>query len=161
MNQEQQKAILSIALLAAFADGRTTAAERSFLEALSRALGLDVSVTAAIEQQAETMVELAEVAAPAAVAASVTGAVAAGGLAKQFGKAATSVAFSFATTYALGRVAKRYYAGGRQMSGELLRETFQNVLGPAKQMQADYLPQIQQKADNLDVGQIMNLVRGG
>lgn len=86
---------------------------------------------------------------------------AAGGLAKSLGKSATSVAFSFATTYALGQVAQRYYASGRQMSSELLRDSFQNLLGPAKQMQAQYLPQIQQKAGNLDVGQIMNLVRGG
>jgi len=86
---------------------------------------------------------------------------AAGGLARQFGKAATSVTFSFATTYALGQVAKRYYAGGRQMNGTLLRETFQNLLGPAKEMQTRYLPQIQQKAGSLDMGQIMSMVRGG
>jgi len=86
---------------------------------------------------------------------------AAGGIAKQIGKSATSVAFSFATTYALGQVARRYYAGGRQMNSELLRGTFQNLLGPAKQMQSQYLPQIQQKANNLDMGQIMSLVRGG
>jgi uncharacterized protein (DUF697 family)/tellurite resistance protein len=84
-----------------------------------------------------------------------------GGLGRQLGKSATSVAFSFATTYALGQVAKRYYAGGRQMSSALLRETFENLLGPAKQMQAQYLPQIQQKAGTLDMGQIMSMVRGG
>jgi hypothetical protein len=70
------------------------------------------------------------------------------------------MAFSFATTYALGQVARRYYAGGRTMSSELLRDSFQNLLGPAKQMQAQYLPQIQQKAATLDVGQIMDMVRG-
>jgi uncharacterized protein (DUF697 family)/tellurite resistance protein len=83
---------------------------------------------------------------------------------KSFGRiggAATGMAFSFATTYALGQVAKRYYAGGRVMSTALLRETFQNLLGPARQLQAQYLPQIQQKAGTLDAGQIMNLVRGG
>ena len=87
-----------------------------------------------------------------------------GAAGKAFGKiggAATGMAFSFATTYALGQVAKRYYAGGRVMSTALLRETFQNLLGPAKQLQAQYLPQIQQKASTLDAGQIMNLVRGG
>ena len=36
------------------------------------------------------------------------------------------------------------------MSTALLRDTFQNLLGPAKQMQAQYLPQIQQKASTLD-----------
>jgi uncharacterized protein (DUF697 family)/tellurite resistance protein len=82
---------------------------------------------------------------------------------KTFGKmggAATGMAFSFATTYALGQVAKRYYAGGRVMSTALLRDTFQNLLGPAKQMQTQYLPQIEQKAATLDAGQIMAMVRG-
>jgi len=82
---------------------------------------------------------------------------------KTFGKlgsAATGMAFSFATTYALGQVARRYYAGGRTMSSDVLRDSFQNLLGPAKQMQAQYLPQIQQKAATLDVGQIMDMVRG-
>jgi uncharacterized protein (DUF697 family)/tellurite resistance protein len=77
------------------------------------------------------------------------------------GRAATGMAFSFATTYALGQVAKRYYAGGRVMSTDLLKQRFQDLLGPAKQMQAQYLPQIQQKAATLDAGQIMNMVRGG
>lgn len=77
------------------------------------------------------------------------------------GSAATGMAFSFATTYALGQVAKRYYAGGRVMSTAMLRDTFQNLLGPAKQMQSQYLPQIQQKAATLDAGKIMAMVRGG
>ncbi|MDP3031060.1 MAG: DUF533 domain-containing protein [Rhodocyclaceae bacterium] len=78
----------------------------------------------------------------------------------QFGGAATGMAFSFATTYALGQVARRYYAGGRVMSTAVLRDTFQNLLGPAKQMQTQYLPQIQQRAATLDAGQIMAMVRG-
>ena len=76
------------------------------------------------------------------------------------GGAATGMAFSFATTYALGQLAKRYYAGGRVMNAALLRDTFQNLLGPAKQVQAQYLPQIQQKASTLDATQIMAMVRG-
>lgn len=76
------------------------------------------------------------------------------------GGAATGMAFSFATTYALGQVAKRYYAGGRVMSTAMLRESFQDLLGPAKQLQTEYLPQIRQKAATLDAGQIMSMVRG-
>ena len=76
------------------------------------------------------------------------------------GSAATGMAFSFAATYALGQVAKRYYAGGRVMSAAVLRDTFQSLLGPAKQMQAQFLPQIQQKASTLDFGQIVAMVRG-
>jgi uncharacterized protein (DUF697 family)/tellurite resistance protein len=78
----------------------------------------------------------------------------------KFGSAATGVAFSFATTYALGQVAKRYYAGGRVMSSSILSDTFQNLLGPAKQLQTQYLPQIQQKASTLDVSQVLSMVRG-
>lgn len=83
---------------------------------------------------------------------------------KAFGKVggtATGMAFSFATTYALGQVAKRYYAGGRVMSTALLRDTFQSLLEPAKQMQAQYLPQIRQQAETLDMGRVMAMVRGG
>jgi uncharacterized protein (DUF697 family)/tellurite resistance protein len=77
------------------------------------------------------------------------------------GSAATGMAFSFATTYALGQVAKRYYAGGRVMTTALLRETFQNLLEPAKQMQTQYLPQIRQQAETLDMGRVMAMIRGG
>ncbi|MDO9438776.1 YcjF family protein [Hydrogenophaga sp.] len=86
---------------------------------------------------------------------------AAGRTVGRLGGAATGMAFSFATTYALGQVAKRYYAGGRVMSTDLLKQSFQDLLGPAKQMQTQYLPQIQQKAATLDAAQIMQMVRGG
>ena len=76
------------------------------------------------------------------------------------GRTATGMAFSFATTYALGQVARRYYAGGRVMSPAILRDTFQNLLEPARQMQAQYLPQIRQQAETLDMGRVMAMVRG-
>lgn len=84
----------------------------------------------------------------------------AGKTAGKIGRAATGMAFSFATTYALGQLAKRYYASGRQMSTQVLQESYQGLLGPAKQMQSQYLPQMQQRAQTLDATQIMNLVRG-
>jgi uncharacterized protein (DUF697 family)/tellurite resistance protein len=76
------------------------------------------------------------------------------------GRTATGVAFSFASTYALGQLAKRYYAGGRQMNTAVLQSTFSELLGPAKQMQAQYWPDIQAKAKTLDAGKIMDMVRG-
>jgi uncharacterized protein (DUF697 family)/tellurite resistance protein len=84
----------------------------------------------------------------------------AGKTAGKIGRAATGMAFSFATTYALGHLAKRYYAGGRQMNGDLLRETYQSLLGPARELQTRYLPQIEQKAATLDAGQVMAMIRG-
>ncbi len=77
----------------------------------------------------------------------------------KLGSAATGMAFSFATTYALGQVARRYYGGGRTMSTAMLRDTFQNLLEPAKQMQAQYLPQIRQQAETLDMGRVLAMVR--
>ena len=76
------------------------------------------------------------------------------------GSAGAGMAMSFATTYALGHLAKRYYAGGRIMNTQLLRETYQGLLAPAKQLQTQYLPQIREKASTLDAGQVMAMVRG-
>jgi len=85
---------------------------------------------------------------------------AAGKTAGKFGSAATGMAVSFATTYALGQLAKRYYAGGRTMNTTVLRETFQSLMGPARQMQTQYMPQIQQQAETLDMGRVIAMVRG-
>jgi uncharacterized protein (DUF697 family)/tellurite resistance protein len=60
---------------------------------------------------------------------------------KTFGKvgsAATGMAFSFATTYALGQVAKRYYAGGPVMS-TALRASLPEAARPG-QADADAIP---------------------
>ena len=70
------------------------------------------------------------------------------------------MAFSFATTYALGQLAQRYYAGGRVMSTDLLRQTYQGLLGPAKDLQQRHLPDIQNRARTLDAGEVMRLVKG-
>ena len=85
----------------------------------------------------------------------------AGRMGSGVGRAATGMAFSFATTYALGQVAKRYYAGGRVMSTAVLRDTFQQTLGPAKQMQTEWLPEIRKTASTLDAGKVMQMVKGG
>jgi len=79
---------------------------------------------------------------------------------KKMGGAATGMVMSFATTYALGQVASRYYASGRQMSTDLLKQTFTELFDPAKNLQAQYLPQLQEKARSLDANSIMSMVRG-
>ncbi len=78
-----------------------------------------------------------------------------GGLAKQ----AVSSGFSFATTYALGHLAKRYYAGGRTFSTAVLKETYASLLGDARNMQGQYLPAIREKARTINVAQILQEVR--
>lgn len=83
----------------------------------------------------------------------------AGGLGRGLGRAVTGAAFSFATTYALGQLAKRYYAGGREMNTALLQQTYQSLLGQAKQLQGQYAGQIQQKAQSLDATQVISMVK--
>ncbi len=84
-----------------------------------------------------------------------------GGLLGGIGKQAVSSGMSFASTYALGHVARRYYAGGRSFSTQMLREAFDNVLGEAKGLQSRYLPEMQARARTLDTAQIVDLVRRG
>lgn len=79
---------------------------------------------------------------------------------KKVGGAVTGVAMSFAITYALGQVARRYYGGGRQMSTDLLKQAFSSLLEPAKKLQTQYMPQIQEKARNLDAQSVLAMVRG-
>ncbi len=85
---------------------------------------------------------------------------AAGGMVGSIGRTATGAAFSFATTYALGQLAKRYYAGGRVMSTAVLQQTFRELTSQGQTMQQQYLPQIQQKASTIDMSQVMSMVRG-
>jgi uncharacterized protein (DUF697 family)/tellurite resistance protein len=91
-----------------------------------------------------------------------------GGLAKKFlgknaakvVKSATGAAMSFATTYALGQVAKQYYAGGRKLSSVDLRAIFGREVERAKGLYAQHKPQIEQSARTLDPRQILTMVRG-
>src|SRR5678816_647695 len=65
-----------------------------------------------------------------------------GGFLGGLGSASTGAAFSFATTYALGQVAKRYYGGGRTIDTAGLQQAFADMLGRAKQLQGNYAGQI-------------------
>ena len=82
-----------------------------------------------------------------------------GGLGRGVGSLGSGMAMSFATTYALGQLAVRYYGGGRQMSTALLQQTYQDLLGGAKLLQQQALPQIQQQARTLDAGKVLEMVR--
>ncbi|SEF22930.1 TerB family tellurite resistance protein [Variovorax sp. NFACC27] len=83
-----------------------------------------------------------------------------GGLLRGLGNQAVSSGMSFASTYALGHVAKRYYAGGRTLSTQMLKDTFSGVVKEGQNLQTQYLPAIQEKARTLDAGKVLSLVRG-
>jgi len=82
-----------------------------------------------------------------------------GGLVGSLARGATGAAFSFATTYALGQVARRYYAGGRTLSAEMLQRTFSEMLAQGKELQSRYTAQIEQQARSVDVGRLVQMVR--
>ncbi|HRI93754.1 MAG TPA: GTPase, partial [Accumulibacter sp.] len=84
-----------------------------------------------------------------------------GGFLRGLGKQAVSSGMSFASTYALGHVARRYYAGGRSFSSEMLRSSFDSMLGEAKSLHRRYLPEIQARARTLDSAKIIDMVRQG
>ena len=76
------------------------------------------------------------------------------------GKQAVSSGLSFASTYALGHVAKRYYAGGRTLSTQMLKDTYTSLMEDAQGMQGKYLPAMREQARTLDAGKVMAMVRG-
>jgi uncharacterized protein (DUF697 family) len=83
-----------------------------------------------------------------------------GGLMRGMGNQAISSGMSFATTYALGHVAKRYYQGGRTLSPEMLKQAYASIVTQGQKMQAQYLPDIQDKARTLDGGKVLAMLRG-
>jgi len=71
---------------------------------------------------------------------------------------ATSAGFSFATTYALGHAAERYYAGGRKLSSIELKELFRTLLGRARQLEPRHAADIAAQARTTDLGALRRLL---
>jgi uncharacterized protein (DUF697 family)/tellurite resistance protein len=78
-----------------------------------------------------------------------------GGLAAQ----ATGSAVAFGATYALGQVAKRYYASGRTLSAAQLKDVFSSLLSEGNALQARYSNDILQKSRQINVSQLLPLIR--
>lgn len=76
------------------------------------------------------------------------------------GRQAVSSGMSFASTYALGHVAREYYAGGRTLSTQMLKDAYQRMLGDGRALQSQYLPRIEAESRQLDAAKVMALVRG-
>ncbi len=74
-------------------------------------------------------------------------------------KQVVSSGFSFASTYALGRLAVRYYSGGRTFSTQVLKDTYAHLLEEAKGLQGKHMPEIREKARTVNVSQILQDVR--
>jgi len=82
-----------------------------------------------------------------------------GGIGRGVGRQAASSGLTFATTYALGRVAQRYYAAGRTIDTATLKQAFASLLDEARGLAPRYREQIEQKAGTIDVRNLASLVR--
>lgn len=79
------------------------------------------------------------------------------------GKAAnqlTGSAFSFATTYALGKVAEVYYSGGRKLEFGKVKQLYAPLKQEAEALHPKYLPEMQAKMKELTPSKIFSMVRG-
>lgn len=71
------------------------------------------------------------------------------------GGVATGAAMTYATTWALGQVAKSYYASGRTLTTEQLKTAFSRAVEQGKSMYERQAPQIAEHAKNLDVRKLL------
>ena len=83
-----------------------------------------------------------------------------GQLGKSVAEQAASSAFSFASTYALGQVAKHYYAGGRKIGNLQIKELFSSSLTEAKALHSRYLPQIHERMKTIKPSELLPLIHG-
>ena len=77
------------------------------------------------------------------------------------GRQAASSGVAFATTYALGQVAREYYRSGRTLTATQLQGVFQRLLGEARGLAQGYSSQMAEKARSLDASSLAALVTRG
>jgi uncharacterized protein (DUF697 family)/tellurite resistance protein len=73
--------------------------------------------------------------------------------------AAAGSAFSFTSTYALGQVAKQYYAGGRTLGAVDLKSLFSKAMSQAQSIYPQYADQMRSQAASLNISQLLPLIR--
>jgi uncharacterized protein (DUF697 family)/tellurite resistance protein len=82
-----------------------------------------------------------------------------GGIAGTIVNKATGPAITFGTTYALGKVAQQYYAGGRKLSAIDLQSLFRSESAKAESLYDRVAPQVHAQASRLNPTQLLNMVR--
>jgi len=70
---------------------------------------------------------------------------------------ATGSAFAFASTYAIGHVAKRYYASGRTLTAAQLKDVFAAMLANGRSTQGNYSGDILQRSRQVNVSELLPL----
>ena len=84
----------------------------------------------------------------------------AGGMGKQLGKTATGAAFSFASTWAIGQLAKRYYRSGRSIALSDLKAQSAELIEQGRTLFDQQRGRVEQESRGLDAQKVWSLVRG-
>jgi hypothetical protein len=66
---------------------------------------------------------------------------------------------AFASTYAIGHVAKTYYSSGRTLSAAQLKDVFSTMLANGRSMQSRYSGDILQRSRQVNVAELLPLAR--
>ncbi len=83
-----------------------------------------------------------------------------GGMGRTAANWGTGPVLTFATTYAIGMVAKQYYRGGRQVSAIDLRSLFESESQRAKVLYDQYEPQVRETAAKTNPAELLRSLRG-
>jgi len=83
-----------------------------------------------------------------------------GGLVGGTAGAAAGASVSFVTTYAIGYAARQYYAQGRELSADDLRDLFQRFKAEAESLLPRVQEEIHQQAQHLDLKRVLASVKG-
>jgi len=82
-----------------------------------------------------------------------------GGIGRAAGHQAASSGMAFATTWAIGQVARQYYGAKRTLDAATLRAAFAPLLASGQQQFERYLPDIRQRAQSIDPQSLPALIR--
>lgn len=83
-----------------------------------------------------------------------------GKMAGSIANQATGSAFSFASTYAIGQIAERYYGNASRLPAAEIKTLISSLTQEGKNLYTRYAPEIQQRASTLDAASVLSLVRG-
>ena len=83
-----------------------------------------------------------------------------GGIFGGVGRQAASSGMSFAVTFALGQVAKKYYASGRKIDAAQLKEIFSKMVADAGSMKDKYSQEIQAKITEFKGKSFSDIAKG-
>jgi uncharacterized protein (DUF697 family) len=83
-----------------------------------------------------------------------------GGLGRSIGRQTASSGMAFATTWAIGQVAKQYYGGGRTLDAAKLKAAFAPLLEQGQTLVQRYSGEIAERAKTINVRNLPSLVSG-